>query len=87
MTNSSIKQQQLQQQQAGIYEYILVRLAAAYSIIIIIDQVQVLCCKPAHGVHVTKREEILTQSSSSSNASSTMHVHKTDFSIAQTTLQ
>ena len=56
MTNSS-KQLQLQHQQCSntphssrqvyeVYEYILVRRAAAYSIIIIIDQVQVLCLKP-----------------------------------------
>ena len=70
MTNSSIKQQQLQQQQAGIYEYILVRLAAAYSIIIIIDQIQVLCCEIDHGVYVTKigKSDNNTQSSSSANS-------------------
>ena len=30
---------------------------AAYSIIMIIDQVQVLCCETAHGVYLTKREK------------------------------
>ena len=47
--------QRITEQQAGIYEYTLVRRAAAYSIIIIIDQVQVLCCETAHGVYETKR--------------------------------
>ena len=40
---------------AGIYKYILVRRAAAYSIISIY-QVNVLCCETAHGVYVAKRE-------------------------------
>ena len=42
-----------------MYEYILVRHAAAYSIIIIIDQVQVLCCETAPGLYVAKREKKL----------------------------
>ena len=48
----------------------------------------ILCCETAHGVYVTKREttNYNTQSSSSS-ASSTIYVYKTDFSIALTTLQ
>ena len=41
---------------AGIDEYILVRRAAAYSIIHTIYQVQVLCCETTNGVYVTKRE-------------------------------
>ena len=40
---------------AGIYKNILVRRAAAYSIIIIY-QVKVLCCETAHVVYVSKRE-------------------------------
>ena len=48
------------QQQAGIYEYILVRRAAAYSVITMIEQVQVLCCETAHGVYVTEREKTVT---------------------------
>ena len=69
----------------------LVRRAAAYSITIIIDQVQVLCCETANGAYVTKRETSSnnnTQSSSiSSSASSTESVYKTGFWIAQTTFQ
>ena len=49
-------QQHTAQQQAGIYEYMLVRRSTAYSTIIIIYQVQVLCYETAHGVYVTKRE-------------------------------
>ena len=45
------------QQQASIYDYILARRAAAYIIVLILDQVQVLCCESAHGVHVPKREQ------------------------------
>ena len=51
-SSSSNKQQQ--KYMAGIYKYILVRCAAAYSIIIIC-QVKVLCCETAHGVDVTKK--------------------------------
>ena len=54
MTNSGSKQQQ-HKYMADMYEYILVRRAAAYSIILIY-QVQVPCCETAHGVYVTKRE-------------------------------
>ena len=43
-----------QQQQAGIYEYILVRRAAACSIIVVIDHVHVLYCETAHGVYVPR---------------------------------
>ena len=43
---------------AGIYKYMLVRRAAAYSIMIIY-QVQELCCETAHGVYVSKRETTL----------------------------
>ena len=49
------QQQQAAEVHDGIYKYILVRSAAAYSITIIC-QVQVLYCKTAHGVYVTKRE-------------------------------
>ena len=72
MMKSSSKQQKLQHRQynntlhssgsksamAGIYKYIYVRRAAAHSIIIIY-QVQVLCCETAHGVYVTKKETTL----------------------------
>ena len=40
-----------------MYEYILVRRAAAYSVIILIDQVQVFCCESAHSSYLTKREK------------------------------
>ena len=49
------QQQQQQKYMPGIYKYILVRRAAAYSIIVIY-QIQVLCYETAHGVYVTKRE-------------------------------
>ena len=100
LTTTSSKQQQLHQQQysntlhssrqvyTNTYSYVV----QAYSIIIKIDQVQVLCCETAHDVHVTKREKKVLRSnnktqSSSSSARSTMYVYKTDFSIAQTALQ
>ena len=65
IVNSSRKQQQRQQQNSSsskqqrymaghIYKCILVRRAAAYSIIII-DQVQVLRCETAQGVYVTRQ--------------------------------
>ena len=79
-------QQHTTQQQACIYEYILVRRAAAYSTIFIVDQVQVLCCETAHGVNVKKNKKN-NNTQSSSSASSTMYAYKADFSIAQTTLQ
>ena len=57
-----IKPQPGTQQQAGIYEYILVRRAAAKSIWIRIDQVQVLCCVSGHGVYVTIRKNSINNS-------------------------
>ena len=63
---------------AGIYEYLLVRRAAACGITIIY-QVKVLCCQTVRGVYVTTT--VIPHSSS------TMYAHITDFSIAQTTPQ
>ena len=99
MTNSSSKQQQLQQQQYSntlqsgssrsirqVYTNTYVHRAAAY-IVIIIYQVKALCCETAHGVYVTKRSNNSNNTQSSSSGSSTMYAYKTDFSIAQTTPQ
>ena len=62
--------------------------ASRSAYLIVIYRVQVLCCKTAHGVSVTKRETTAnnTQSSTSSGSSS-MCAYKTGFSIAQTTPQ
>ena len=63
------------QQQAGTYEYILVRRASAYSIIIIIDQIQEICGETAQGAYVTKiQKKGNNNAQSSSSASSTMYV-------------
>ena len=53
----------------GIYKYILVRRAAAYSIpylVIIIYQVQVICCETAYGVYIKRGTTATTTQSSSS---------------------
>ena len=69
-----------------VYKFIRVRRAAAYNSIVIIYQIQVLCCETAHGVYVTKERNNNSNNhtQSSSNGSSTMYTNKTDFSIAQT---
>ena len=54
LQSSSRKQQQ--KYMGYIYKYILDRRAAAYSSLIIVDQVKVLCCETAHSAYVTKRE-------------------------------
>ena len=73
---------------AGIYKYILVRCAAAYGIIVIY-QVQVLCCETAYGVYVTNREitTVIAAQISSNSGSSTMNAYEPNSSIAQTTPQ
>ena len=58
---------------------------------IIIDQVQVLCCETAHGVYVTKRENIVITAHRAAAGPAalicTWHVYETEITIAQTTHQ
>ena len=70
----------------------LVRRAAAYSIMLIVNQVQVLCCETAHGVYVPKGENtVITTHRAAAAAPAALcicvYVHKIDFSIALKTLQ
>ena len=69
---------------AGIYKYVLVRRAAAYSIITIY-QVKLLCCETSQGVYVTKNETVIERTEQQPSEGSSMHPLKTGSSIAQTT--
>ena len=67
-------EQQQQKYMTGAHKYILERRAAAYSIMII-DQVKILCCEPAHGVHVTKTDNTTHSRAAAAAAAAALCMH------------